>query len=375
MRFVFALGTFSVFAGSPVAILAQTWTVPSKPILSIGEVEGAPEYQFNRIADVLKLADGRVVVANGGSNELRFYDSSGRYVRALGRKGQGPGEFASLSGMHLVGRDSLYVFDQTLRRVSIFDTRGTLLTSFQLQNTPDQVRPIRMYRLAGVLPNRDLVMVAYAFPADMKPKPTLHFDSLPTLLYRANGTLRGEVGEPAGMDMYAEPRQAGDVKFGRVSSGFVHRDLLYMTDGGKLEIRVYDPRRGLIRSISSNRPVRPVTAADVQLLFDYYVGRVPAEKKAEIRGYFESWPRAQNKPWISALIVDDRGFLWAERYEPYWSKVARTWEVFDTAGRNVASITFPAGLRVHQIGADFVLGVWKDDFDVEHVRIYSLRRA
>jgi hypothetical protein len=34
----------------------------------------------------------------------------------------------------------------------------------------------------------------------------------------------------------------------------------------------------------------------------------------------------------------------------------------------------PAGLRVDDIGADYVLGVWRDDFDVEHVRLHALRR-
>ena len=33
---------------------------------------------------------------------------------------------------------------------------------------------------------------------------------------------------------------------------------------------------------------------------------------------------------------------------------------------------FPAGLRVFQIGEDFDLGLWTDEFDVERVRLHAL---
>jgi hypothetical protein len=267
------------------------------------------------------------------------------------------------------------VFDQGLHRVSVFSTSGVFLSSFQLQPTPDQVRPIRMYRLAGVLPSRDLVMVANRFPADMMPTPTFHFDSLPTLLYRKDGVLMREIGEPAGMDMYATPRETGDVRFGRVSSAYVYSGLLYMTDGGQFRVRVYDAYRGIVRTIASDRAKRPVTRSDVDRMMDYWVGRAPEARKAAVRRAWEEWPKASHKPWISGIIVDDAGFVWTEQYEPFWSNSARTWHVFGPAGRQVATVVMPQGLRVQQIGASFVLGVWRDEFDVEHIRMYALRRV
>jgi hypothetical protein len=32
----------------------------------------------------------------------------------------------------------------------------------------------------------------------------------------------------------------------------------------------------------------------------------------------------------------------------------------------------PTGLRVTEIGPDYVLGLWRDADDVEHVRMYEL---
>jgi hypothetical protein len=38
----------------------------------------------------------------------------------------------------------------------------------------------------------------------------------------------------------------------------------------------------------------------------------------------------------------------------------------------LGDVTTPADFRITQIGDDFMLGVWRDDLDVEHVRMYEL---
>jgi hypothetical protein len=177
------------------------------------------------------------------------------------------------------------------------------------------------------------------------------------------------------MDVYATPRQAGDISFGRVSSAYIHGQRVYVTDGGKFEVRAYEASKGLVQTVRDNRPVRPVTAEDVDQLIKYRVDRVPGARKAEIRRYFEEWPKAASKPWISAIVVDSEGLLWAEEYEPYWTSESRTWSVFDQTGRRMARVSLPQGLRVHEIGSDHLIGVAKDEFDVEHVRVYKLIRS
>lgn len=108
-------------------------------------------------------------------------------------------------------------------------------------------------------------------------------------------------------------------------------------------------------------------------MYAYWVGR--AQGKAAVRQHLDEWPRAQNKPWVLGLLVDPRGYVWAQQYEPFWSNVPRTWEVFDPGGRHVAAIRMPAGLEARHVSVDAVAGVWTDEFGVEHVRVYTLRRG
>ena len=53
---------------------------------------------------------------------------------------------------------------------------------------------------------------------------------------------------------------------------------------------------------------------------------------------------------------------------------SRWWTVRTLDGRAAARVEMPDRFRVDAIGADFVIGVWRDTDDVEHVRMYRLAR-
>jgi hypothetical protein len=96
--------------------------------------------------------------------------------------------------------------------------------------------------------------------------------------------------------------------------------------------------------------------------------RLPVDRRGQSR--FLSTGRL----WFNSLQVDEEGWLWAEVYE--WKPAQPVeWILFDPAGRARGSIKTPPGLEVHRIGEDFLLGVWKDDLDVEYVKRYRLRRT
>ena len=51
------------------------------------------------------------------------------------------------------------------------------------------------------------------------------------------------------------------------------------------------------------------------------------------------------------------------------------WDVFDSSGQKVTTVTTPRDVTIQTIGEDYILGVWKDEMDVEYVRMYSLDRG
>ncbi len=93
-------------------------SLDAEPMLEIGTFEGDSLYQLYRVAGARRLADGRIVMANAGTSEVRVYGADGRYQRTWGREGAGPGEFLDMTLVGAMGSDTLVVVDNQNRRIS-----------------------------------------------------------------------------------------------------------------------------------------------------------------------------------------------------------------------------------------------------------------
>ncbi|WP_419943063.1 hypothetical protein [Candidatus Palauibacter sp.] len=65
--------------------------------MSIGTAGGDPAYELFRVGGAMRLSDGRIVVANAGTGELRVYDPDGIHLASWGGQGDGPGEFGPMA--------------------------------------------------------------------------------------------------------------------------------------------------------------------------------------------------------------------------------------------------------------------------------------
>ncbi len=102
------------------------WRIGETPAVSIGTEEGDPGEMLFDVRDATKLADGRIVVANAGTSELRVFAADGAYLETWGRQGEGPGEFNAYTP-EAVGQwpgDSIVADNMFRRRVEVFDSRG-----------------------------------------------------------------------------------------------------------------------------------------------------------------------------------------------------------------------------------------------------------
>lgn len=103
------------------------WRLNDSPAVDIGVAEGDEDYELAGASSSLRLADGRIVIANSGTSQLRIFDSTGTFVESVGRKGEGPGEFTGSLHLARVSDSEFAVFDQNAQRLSLFDTAGSLV--------------------------------------------------------------------------------------------------------------------------------------------------------------------------------------------------------------------------------------------------------
>jgi hypothetical protein len=86
---------------------------------------------------------GNIYVVDTGNHRIQKFDAEGRFVLSIGKEGQGPGEFESVSNIHLSPDGTLYAVDGV--RLQRFKTDGTVLSTIPLTNrisdfwiTPDK---------------------------------------------------------------------------------------------------------------------------------------------------------------------------------------------------------------------------------------------
>ncbi len=85
---------------------------------------------FASVMDATFGPDGSIYVADGRNHHVRRYSNDGRLITTIGRRGNGPGEFQWPIELAVSKNDSLFVWDQRLKRFSLFDQDGSFVRTF-----------------------------------------------------------------------------------------------------------------------------------------------------------------------------------------------------------------------------------------------------
>jgi hypothetical protein len=101
-----------------------------------GESGEGPDV-FNGPCDVAVAENGDIFVADGHWNaRIVKFSKDGRFIKAWGRKGSGPGEFDVPHTLVIDKRGRVLVGDRTNRRVQVFDQDGRFLDQWTHLGSP-----------------------------------------------------------------------------------------------------------------------------------------------------------------------------------------------------------------------------------------------
>lgn len=103
--------------------------------VSIGKEIGEEEYLLNRPFQMHVDNQGYIYVLDIRDCHILVYDDIGKYVRTIGRKGQGPGEFMSRAYFDFSQDGRVFVNDVMNQRITIFDLEGNPLGDFKLEGS------------------------------------------------------------------------------------------------------------------------------------------------------------------------------------------------------------------------------------------------
>lgn len=372
-------------AGQPGAV----WRIVEPHRIEIGTVDGDAEYLLSGVRDVLRLSDGRIVVADSDSREVRYYDGEGVFQRSSGRRGSGPGEYEALSSIVRLRGDSLVVFDSRQRRVTILDSEGTYVRDWSIPALSDSEFPLEVVGVMGngvpvglqssrSTPNQD----GYRrdqWKLALIPGPSAGAAFLSDE-YRGREMFEAVSPPPGGRMVMT----SSSLPFGRTTHFVMTDSNIFVGSSDTYEIRMYGSEGSLVRIIRKT-DVTPVPISDDGI--EWYIDQQMKEYEGveiggiapdlpAIRELMFTWPRVAGLPAFAGLLAGASGGLWVKRQEVPWTYEGReAWDVFDGDGVLQAQVENPSNLVIHEVGADYVLGVVTDELGVERVRLYDLDRS
>jgi DNA-binding beta-propeller fold protein YncE len=94
---------------------------------------------FNEPNDIAFGPGGSIYVTQGhgkGDPKVMKFDKDGNFIKAWGKKGQGPGEFDIAHSIVVDAKGQLYVADRNNQRIQVFDADGNYLRESKHPGTP-----------------------------------------------------------------------------------------------------------------------------------------------------------------------------------------------------------------------------------------------
>jgi hypothetical protein len=359
-------------AASALSAQAPQWSVSSRPVVQIGAVEGDPADLLDQVTGVVRLLDGRVVVADRSG--IRYYDSRGRFQVRASRHGNGPEEYGIVAQLVRLPGDSILIWDAVRRARLWFNSRGQFVRREPVVAQFNDYR-VMSFEFSSVLPNG--MVLSRPFP--QFDERTGQVDRHPRLFVLADpGTGSrvelGTYGGTAGLVVSTAPRpEHAWQPFSPDTHFALAQDRIYIGDSARPHIDVFRLDGSRADSVLLRREQARVESRHLRLLHEQLMARIRPELRPAAERNWANAPKPDRFPYFRDLFVDAEDCLWVMDF-PADAQGPSSWTVFDRTGRELARVELPARLKVMDIGDEYVAGVWQDTEDVQYVQVWALDR-
>lgn len=357
---------------NPAPDTTAAFRLSDEPLAVIGLVEGAPEYQLFRVTSGTRLSDGTIVLMNGGTQELRFYDAAGTHLRTAGRAGEGPGEFGESA--RLVGAfaaDSLMISDGRLSRFSVFTAGGEFVRSY-----PAASELGFAWETQGMAGSGRVLVAPLPLP-DLQSPPGVERRTRSLLWVEPDGTV-SPFGEFPGEEISRTRSATAGVVFGRGLEIEARGGRIAVGNTDAYSVRMYGPTGEPVQVVRQVRDPVPVQPGDFEraLPEPFRPGAPPGQSRMaqNIRPAIEQMPRLTTLPAFMDVRLDGAGTLWVADYRVGWLATPLVWSAFAPDGTYLGRLDVPDRFTVLDIGTDWILARTVDELDVERVVLYGLER-
>jgi len=308
--------------------------------------------------------DGSLMIADGGSREVRVFSAAGEFQASFGGEGAGSGEFRRLRGLENAG-DTLLVFGD--RRVTVVAPDLSVVRTFGVDFfTTD------LHYLDGgaVLPELSRPVLPQAGLSG------LVWRREPLVLFDLRGTLIDSIGETRGHEVYVS--REGEYRtispfFGRASRVAVLGRRIFRGSSETMQVEELDMSGNLLRILRI--PDYPLDLDDATIAAERAAILDGVPPGNFFRGVLEAAPASPTRPAFADILVDPSGAAWLELHQGESEQdQPQEWLVLDADGTWLGTVRIPDRFTVSDITMDAVLGVRRDELDIAHPQVLRLTR-
>jgi len=354
----------------PLAELYKKGRIKLVPAGEIDEASLPKDVFFQGVSDVGEDSRGNVYVCDSRACSIFKFDAAGKYLKSIGRKGQGPGEF-NMPYRIVVTADRLFVYDLMNRRLCVLTPEGEFIKSIPIvtgEGRPDGMKS---------LPNGDIVMgwetIHYGDqekPQDYEvriytPDLTLLKSLTKHAIWRNKYMHIEGFGRTTNIIQPFSPLVSWDVAAdGKVIVGF----------GKKYEIEVHDPAKGKVASFSHSYDPVKVTDKDKTTFFASLTygysdssGNMGTLQKGPPEPIVKATEFPKEKPPFFNLLADSDGNILVFPYRRAGEKEGRVFDAFSPDGKFIGTVTVEGAAPMPRTAAFRKGTFWATQADSEGI--------
>jgi hypothetical protein len=279
--------------------------------------------------------EGSIYISDLQDQTIKVFGPNGEFIRSIGRKGEGPGEFAYLGSQTFLPDGRLLAMDSMTMRLNLFDPEGTYLASHHWTQRPGRL----LYATDSTC-----VMDKYTFERDKGPLAgrklfvkKFDFEGNEIQTFGEFKTEEGKVHTESssgggGVVLLISPPHAPHSIFAADQA----RHCLYHCVNNEYMIEVFNDDGKVIRRFDRPYEPLPFTSEDAEKFRSRYEDSTMEGLKKRVQGM--SMPAV--KTIIPKMLVDDVGNLWVETHEQREEeeKVFTAYDIFNPDGYYEAKV-------------------------------------
>ena len=169
-----------------------------------------------------------------------------------------------------------------------------------------------------------------------------------------------------------ETRTVLPIPFTRNGEAWVVGEEAHVSGGPTFRLRVFENGR-VVEGYGIERAPQPVRDLETQylaLVRDRYSDRA----RSAFERVLEASATPRLAPAFDRIRAADDGSVWV-KFAPNYGDAPEVWAVFGPDRAHLGDVAMPDRFRLEAPLVGAIVGVWTDDFDVQHVRRYTYDRT